>query len=95
MSQAKIYVGNLSYSTTQDDLEDKFSQFGEIAEVKLITDFQTGRSKGFAFITFAEDSSAQEAVSLNETDLDGRNIRVSIAKEDNRRSGGGNRRRDY
>ena len=91
MSQAKIYVGNLPYSTQESDLEDFFGSCGSIAEVKLIKDYQTGRSKGFAFITFESDDSVAEAVKLNGTEMDGRTIKVSEAKEDQRRGGGGHR----
>ena len=94
MSQNKLYVGNISYDTTQDSLRDAFGQFGDISEVKLITDRETGRSKGFAFITFAEVSSARSALDLNGTDLDGRTIKVSEAKDNNRSGGGGRGGRD-
>ncbi|OGT31429.1 MAG: hypothetical protein A3E87_03630 [Gammaproteobacteria bacterium RIFCSPHIGHO2_12_FULL_35_23] len=92
MNQSKIYVGNLTYGTTQNELETVFKQFGTVAEVKLIIDRVTERSKGFAFVTFEQAQSAQNALSLHGTDLNGRTIKVSLAKEDggNRRSGGGN-----
>lgn len=89
MSQNKIYVGNLSYSTTGNDLQDAFGGFGSIDDVKLITDRETGRSKGFAFITFSSDDGASAALELNGTTLDGRQIKVSIAKQDRNRNGGG------
>jgi len=92
MSQTKIYVGNLSYSTTPDQLQAAFSEFGNIAELKLIEDRETGRSKGFAFITYEQPSAAESALSLNGTDLDGRQIKVSLAREDRDR-GTGTRRR--
>ena len=88
-SQAKIYVGNLPYSTDNDDLESHFKQYGEISEVKLIMDRETGRSKGFAFITFADQQSAQASLASNETEFQGRKIKVNIAKDDNTRSSGG------
>ncbi len=91
MKQAKIYVGNLSYQTTSDDLQEAFSAYGNITELKLITDRETGRSKGFAFITFDDSSAIEAAVALNGTDLDGRQIKVSEAKEDRGDSGGGSR----
>lgn len=88
----KVYAGNLSFNTTQDSLEQAFSEFGQVTFVKLITDRETGRSKGFGFISFADKASADAAVEgLNGQDLDGRQIRVSEAKSDGgqRRSGGG------
>ena len=54
MNQAKIYVGNLSYNTTEDELRDFFAQYGSIDDIKLISDHQTGRSKGFGFITMTD-----------------------------------------
>jgi RNA recognition motif-containing protein len=89
MSQAKIYVGNLSYDVTSNDLQDHFAKYGEIAEVKLITDRGTGRSKGFAFITFASDQSAKDSLASDGIELSGRKMKVNEAKEEVRRSGGG------
>ena len=93
MSQSKIYVGNLTYNTTQDELTSLFNQFGPVTEVKLIMDRETGRSKGFAFVSFEQQQAAQNALSLHGTDLNGRTLKVSMAKEDgggnNRRGGGG------
>lgn len=94
MSQSKIYVGNLSYDATQDDLHDFFSQYGEITETKLISDRETGRSKGFAFITYADAAHAQEALAANGTELMGRTLKVNEAREGQgggRRGGGGGR----
>lgn len=89
MSQPKIYVGNLSYSVTADQMNDFFTQFGEIVEVKLISDRETGRSKGFAFITFTSQQSADKAVEeADGTEFEGRRLKVNIAKDDARRSGG-------
>lgn len=85
MNQNKIYVGNLSFDSTTADLESLFSQFGEFEDVKLITDRETGRSKGFAFITFTTDKDAQASLVLNNTEFKGRKIRVNIAREDDRR----------
>lgn len=81
MSQAKIYVGNLSYETTQSDLDNLFNEYGAIVETKLITDRDTGRSKGFAFITFEQQQSAQDALALDGTTFQSRNIKVNMAKE--------------
>ena len=77
----KIYVGNLAYSVTKDDLKDAFSEFGEVSTVDIITDKYTGESKGFGFIEMPNDSEADEAIkALNESDLKGRNIKVNQAK---------------
>lgn len=91
MSQFKIYVGNLSYDTTGEDLSELFGKFGQIAEVKLITDRDTGRSKGFAFITFGQGEPIEDALALNGTEFQGRRLKVNTAKEESRdgRSGGG------
>jgi RNA recognition motif-containing protein len=58
----KLFVGNLSFSTTENDLEDLFSQYGTVAEVGLVTDRATGRSRGFAFVTMGNASEAQAAI---------------------------------
>jgi RNA recognition motif-containing protein len=76
-----IYVGNLAYSVTQDDLREAFAAYGEISSVNLITDKFTGDSKGFGFVEMANNSEADAAIkALNETPLKGRNIRVNQAK---------------
>ena len=92
----KLFVGNLPFSATQDQLQDLFSPHGEIVEINIITDRFSGRSKGFAFVEFATEEQAQAAVeALNETELDGRKIVVNVAKppapRENRGFGGGNR----
>jgi len=84
MNQSKIYVGNLSYNTTEDELRSFFSQYGSIEDIKLIIDFQTGRSKGFSFITFASDKEGESALAANGTDLGGRKLNVNTAKDNNR-----------
>ena len=77
----KLYVGNLSYSTTESKLRDMFGEFGEIESVKVITDRDTGRPKGFAFVEMASDEAAQKAISeLNGKVVDEREIRVDKAK---------------
>jgi heterogeneous nuclear ribonucleoprotein A1/A3 len=88
MSQTKVYVGNLSYDTDENSLEDFFSSCGEITDLKLIKDRDTGRSKGFAFITFDSQEAMDKALQLNDQDLDGRKVRVNEAKES---TGGGRR----
>lgn len=89
MSQAKIYVGNLSYNATNNDIQSHFEQYGNIVDIKLITDRETGRSKGFAFVTFETPDAAQNALQADGQDMSGRNLKVSIAREQQRRTGGG------
>lgn len=91
----KLYVGNLSYETTEATLSELFAGIGEVQSVTLVTDRMSGRSKGFAFVEMADDTKAQEAINqLNERELDGRSIKVAEArpKRDDRGSGGGGRR---
>lgn len=90
MSQSKIYVGNLPYSVTEQDLTEMFSKFGATKQVNLIVDKETRRSKGFAFVTFETADAAQAALQLDNNEVDGRKLRVNLAKEDGgaRRMGG-------
>ena len=82
-----IYVGNLSYSATSDELEQAFSSFGQVTSAQVIMDRDTGRSRGFGFVEMASDESAQAAIAgLNGTDLGGRAITVNEARP---RAGGG------
>lgn len=81
MTQNQIYVGNLAYSVTEDDLNEFFAKYGSIETVKLVMDRETGRSKGFAFISFADQQAAQAALEANGADLKGRNMKVNPAKE--------------
>jgi len=90
----KLYVGNLSYETTDATLSELFGALGEVLSVNLITDRMTGRSKGFAFVEMAEQAVALEAINqLNGREVDGRSIKVDEArpKRDDR-GGGGSRR---
>jgi cold-inducible RNA-binding protein len=76
-----LYVGNLSYNTTEDGLRTLFAEFGEIESVKVITDRYTGRSRGFAFVEMTSEQEALEAISnLNGKSVDGRELRVDKAK---------------
>ncbi len=76
-----IYVGNLPYSATDEDLREAFSRFGEVSQVNLIIDKFSGQSKGFGFVEMANNSQADAAIKgLNETDLKGRNMKVNQAK---------------
>ena len=76
-----IYVGNLSYDTTEDTLRTMFAEFGEVEAARVITDRYTGRSKGFGFVEMTAEDAAQEAIgALNGKSVDGREIRVDKAK---------------
>ena len=91
----KLFVGNLSYATTEDDLRGHFEQVGPVASVAVITDRETGRSKGFGFVEMETDAAAQEAIQrLNNQPLNARNITVSEARpreQSDRGFGGGGR----
>jgi RNA recognition motif-containing protein len=89
----KLYVGNLSYNTTEDSLRNHFSGFGTVASAKIIFDRETGNSKGFGFIEMSSDEEASAAITgTNGQELDGRQLRVNEAMDKPRRdrgSGGG------
>ena len=88
----KIYVGNLSFRTTQQELEDLFTNYGSVQEAAVVTDRETGRSRGFGFITMPEDTEANAAIEgLNGTEIEGRTLTVNEArpKTDRPRGGGG------
>ncbi len=86
----KLYVGNLPYSTTEAQVRDLFGQAGEIVEVALLTDRETGRPKGFGFVEMATEEGAQEAIKrFNGYTLDKRNLTVNEARPREERSGGG------
>jgi RNA recognition motif-containing protein len=85
-----IYVGNLPFSTTDDELQDLFSQFGDVRRAQVITDRETGRSRGFGFVEMDDDDAAQTAItSLNAQKYGGRPLTVNEARPKNERSGGG------
>lgn len=76
-----IYIGNLAYTVSEDDLRDAFSEFGQVNSANIITDKFSGRSKGFGFVEMSNDSEAREAIeSMNNKDWKGRNITVNEAK---------------
>ncbi len=76
-----IYVGNLSYSVTTDEIQQMFSQYGEVATVNMVTDKYSGESKGFGFVEMPTQSEAEEAIkALNESPLKGRNMKVNQAR---------------
>jgi len=90
----KLYVGNLSYSTTEDTLRRLFGEFGDVESVNVITDRDTGRPKGFAFVEMATAEAAEKSISaLNGKMVDDREIRVDNAKPQADRGRGGNRGR--
>ncbi len=85
----KLYVGNLPWSTTEEELRQMFTEMGEVQSVALITDRETGRSRGFGFVEL-DDEGAQKAISeLNGKDMGGRALRVNEAQDKPRRTGGG------
>ena len=76
-----IFVGNISFSSNEDDLREVFSEHGEVASVKIIKDMETGRSRGFAFVVMSNDDEAQKAIdALNDFDLQGRKIKVNQSR---------------
>lgn len=86
----KLFVGNLAWSTDTPTLENVFRQFGNVVDAVVMQDRDTGRSRGFGFITFAQEEEAQAAINaLNDTDIGGRNVRVNFANSQPNRSGGG------
>lgn len=87
----KIYVGNLSFSSTEDQVRELFAEYGEIESIAMITDRDTGRFRGFGFVEM-EDSAANAAIqALNDTMFDGRSLRVNEARPREERGGGGRR----
>jgi cold-inducible RNA-binding protein len=85
----KLFVGGLSWDTTDDGLRQAFASYGEITEAKVITHRDTGRSRGFGFVTFARDEDAKTAISkVDGTSLDGKTIKVNEAQEKSPRGGG-------
>ncbi len=85
----KLYVGNLSYNTSQSELEDLFGQHGSVQEVALIMDRDTGRPKGFGFVTMDDDGARKAIGELDGREVGGRNIKVNEAKPRENRGGGG------
>ena len=93
----KMFVGNLSFNTTENDLQDAFAAHGTVTEVNLMMDRATGRPRGFGFVTMSTAEEAQTAIAaLNGKQLDGRDLTVNIAKpREERPAGGGGGRREY
>lgn len=100
MSQARLFVGNLSFQTGENDLQDYFAQAGAVTSVNLMLDKMSGRSRGFAFVEFASAEEAQKAIEqFHDKDFQGRKITVNVARpreerppRNDRFSGGGERR---
>ncbi|MDH5716837.1 MAG: RNA-binding protein [Spirochaetia bacterium] len=89
-----IYVGNLAYTTTEEELTNLFQEYGAVSSVNIITDKYSGRAKGFAFVEMESQEEAQKAIaSLNDTQFKERNIRVNEAKPKPKYNEGGNRSR--
>ncbi len=101
MSNNKLFVGNISFNTTENDLQDTFAAHGTVVEANLMTDRESGRPRGFGFVTMSTSEEAQAAITaLNGVSLDGRNLTVNEAKPREERSGGSSRgfgssRREY
>ena len=87
----KIYVGNLSFQSTENDIRELFSQHGEVTEVKLVTDRDTGRPRGFGFVEMNESDARNAIGALDGAELDGRKLTVNEARPREDRGGGGGR----
>jgi RNA recognition motif-containing protein len=90
MSSMNLYVGNLSFQTTQDELNEMFEPFGEVLSAKVITDRETGRSRGFGFVEMSQRGDGEKAIAeLNGKDVNGRQLKINEAKPRTERGGGG------
>jgi RNA recognition motif-containing protein len=95
-----MFVSNLSFHTTDEDLRDLFKEFGEVSSAKVITDRETGRSRGFGFVEMPDDAAAKQAMQgMEGKEIEGRSLSVSVAKEredrGSRNSGGGGGNRNF
>lgn len=93
MEKNKLFVGSLPWSINSDSLKEMFAQYGDITEAVVITDRDTGRSKGFGFVTFVSEESVQKALEMHGKEIEGRTIVVNAAKPRVERNGGGGFRR--
>ncbi len=94
----KLFVGNLSFNTTENDLQDAFAQFGTVTETNLMMDRMTNRPRGFGFVTMSSAAEAQKAIEgMNGKDMDGRALTVNVARprEERAPGGGGGGRREF
>ena len=90
MSNNKLFVGNVSFGTSESQLEDAFAQYGSVVEATLLMDRETGRPRGFGFVTMGTEEEANAAIEgMNGKDVDGRNLTVNIARPREERGGGG------
>jgi cold-inducible RNA-binding protein len=86
----KLFVGNISFDTTENDLQDAFAAHGSVIEANLMMDRATGRPRGFGFVTMSTDEEAQKAMNaMNGVSLNGRNLTVNVARPREERGGGG------
>lgn len=93
---AKLFVGNLSFKITENDLQDAFAAHGTVVETNLMMDRVSGRPRGFGFVTMGSPEEAQKAIdAMNGKELDGRALTVNIARPREERSGGGGGRREF
>lgn len=91
-----IYVSNLSFNVQDEDLKSYFADYGEVTSAKVINDKETGRSRGFGFVEMSDDAAAQKAIAeLDGATVDGRAIKVSVAKPREERTGGNSNRRSF
>jgi cold-inducible RNA-binding protein len=96
MSNTKLFVGNLSFNVTENDLQDTFAAHGTVVEANLMTDRFSGRPRGFGFVTMSTAEEAQAAINaLNGTSIDGRALTVNVAKPREERTGGGGASRGF
>jgi cold-inducible RNA-binding protein len=92
----KLFVGNLSFDTTENDLQDAFAEFGQVTETNLMMDRMTNRPRGFAFVTMSSPAEAQRAIeALNGKEMGGRALTVNIARPPEKRPSGGGGRREF
>jgi RNA recognition motif-containing protein len=92
----KLFVGNLSFEVTENDLQDAFAAHGTVLEANLLQDRVTGRSRGFGFVTMSNDQEAEKAIAgLNGAEMRGRALTVNVARPREERSGGGGSRGSY
>ncbi len=89
MDKNKLFIGSLPWSINSDSLRELFAQYGEITDCVVITDRDSGRSKGFGFVTFSTEEAAQKALEMDGREVEGRPIVVNVAKPRENRSGGG------
>ena len=93
---SKLFVGNLSFNITENDLQDAFAAHGTVTETNLMVDRMTNRPRGFGFVTMSSPEEAQKAIAaMNGKELDGRALTVNVAKPREERGGGGGGRREY